>query len=46
MSDDIRKQNAKDLQRAWKKFIKEQDKKNGRDRKDQKDNRIRTDALE
>ena len=28
MSDEIRKRNAKELQRAWKKFIKEQKRKN------------------
>ena len=33
-----REQNAADLQRAWKKFIREQDKKNGRDRENHKNN--------
>lgn len=37
MADDIRKRNAKELQKKWKLFLKEQ-KKNGRNRKDQKNN--------
>lgn len=36
MTDDIRKRNAEDLRRAWKKFIKEQDKKHGRSRENRK----------
>ena len=36
MTDDIRKQNAKELKRAWNKFIKEQDRKNGRSNKNRK----------
>ena len=36
MSDEVRKKNAKDLRKAWKQFIKEQDKKHGRDRENRK----------
>lgn len=32
MSDDIRKQNADELQRKWKQFLKEQRKKYGREK--------------
>ena len=34
--DDIRKKNAKDLRKAWKQFLKEQNKKNGRDNENRK----------
>lgn len=33
MSDEVRKRNAEDLQRAWNKFIKEQKRKNAKQRK-------------
>ena len=36
MTDDIRKQNAKDLRKAWKQFLKEQNKKNGRSNENRK----------
>ena len=36
MSEDIRKQNAKELRKAWKQFLKEKDKKNGRNRENRK----------
>ena len=42
--DKIRKRNAEDLRRKWKQFLKEQ--KDGRSRKDSKDNRRGTDPLE
>ncbi len=34
--DDIRKRNAKELRKAWNKFIKEQNKKNGRNNENRK----------
>ena len=34
--DDIRKQNAKELRKAWKQFLKEQNKKNGRSNENRK----------
>lgn len=36
MSDDIRKRNAKELKRAWKQFLKEQNKKNERSNENRK----------
>ena len=36
MSDEIRKRNAEDLRRKWNKFIKEQNKKNGRNNENRK----------
>lgn len=33
MSDEVRKRNAEELRKAWNKFLKEQNNKNGRDRK-------------
>ena len=33
MSDEVRKRNAKELRRAWNKFIKEQERKNAEQRK-------------
>ena len=36
MSDEVRKRNAKELKRKWKQFLKEQDKKNGRNNENRK----------
>ena len=36
MTDEVRKRNAKELQRKWNKFIKEQNKKNGRSNENRK----------
>ena len=42
----IREKNAKDLKSSWKKFIKEQEGKHGRDRENKRDTKRRTGALE